>query len=694
MADKKDKKDKKEETQKVSPKPSKSKSMIATFGNDFFINLEKEIEKHSTEHVKAYAAGTSESNPTGYFAIICDPCYTPRTNIIHFYKELATNTIPDLFKSGRIIMPNNQPNAYCLIYKDDLGEKIYDDDEDIALGWKADEILERLALPIISTLQRLQQRDLTHGNIRASNLYSQDGTNIGQIKLGECLSVPASFNQPVVYEPVERAMASPLGRGEGNIKDDLYALGILLAMHVRNFDPLRGKSDDEIISAKVVNGSYSAVIGSSDRIGSGISELIRGLLIDDRKIRWSLDEVLGWLEGRRQSAKQPVKLKKAARAINFDGSQFYYARTFAHRIMRQPQEATALIENHELMHWVERSLGNPNIVQRIDTAFETALEGGQGVGYWDRLLPRISTALDPSAPIRYRSLSFHMNALGNIMAESFIQKKGLSNFIDLFNNGTLYFWITTAADLNIDVMEHVQNFDKAKSFLRQKNMVSGIERCLYFFNPSIHCLSEIIQDRFVCTPREYIYALERVAELKKGSYPSKIIDKHAACFLISRNERIIDPYTYDLSSSEDYRHALATLQILASIQKTEMIESLPHLTDWVIKIISPLIKRYHDKEYQEKITKEIKSIADKGSLTELLSLLENSERIKKDQLMFRKALLRYKEYKYEEDKLSNRLKNPKFFADKIGQEWAATISGIVSVLVILGFLMVHYGSGV
>ena len=114
----------------------------------------------------------------------------------------------------------------------------------------------------------------------------------------------------------------------------------------------------------------------------------------------------------------------------------------------------------------------------------------------------------------------------------------------------------------------------------------------------------------------------------------------------------------------------------------------------MIKIINPLIGRYHDKEYQEKIKKEIDTVAEKGNLIELLSLIENSERIKKDQLMFRKAMLRYKEYKYEEDKLANRLKNPKFFADKVGQEWAATISGIISALVILGFLMVHYGTGV
>jgi hypothetical protein len=689
--------EKKEKTKKseiVTQKQSSPKSMIATFGNDFFINLGKELEKHSTTNVKAYAAGTNEANPTGYFAMICDPCCTPRTNIIHFYKELSGATLPDLFKDGRIIMPNNQPNSYCLIYKDDLGEKIYDSDEDIALGWKADEILERVVLPIISTLQRLQQRDLTHGNIRASNLYSEDGTNLGTIKLGECLSTPASFHQPAVYEPIERAMASPLGRGEGTIRDDLYALGVLIAMHVRNFDPLRGKSDDEVISAKVVNGSYSALIGSSDRIGSGISELARGLLMDDRKTRWSLDEVLGWLEGRRQNAKQPVKLKKAARSLNFDGGQFYYPRTFAHRMMQQQQEAVNIIENNELIHWVERSLGNPDIVQRMTQAFEAAKEGGQGAGYWDRLLPFLSIALDPYAPIRYRTLSFHMNALGNIMAESFIQKKGLSTFVDFFNNGTVYFWITILANLNIDVVEHVQNLDKAKSFLRQKNIVSGIERCLYFFNPSIHCLSELVQDRFVCTPRDYILALEKIANDKDGAYPPKIIDKHAACFLISRNERIIDPYTYDLSSKEEYRHILATLQILASIQRTEIIDKLPKLTDWMIKIISPLIGRYHDKEYQEKIKKEIDTIAQKGSLVELLSLLENSERIKKDQLMFRKAMLRYKEYKFEEDKLSNRLKNPKFFADKVGQEWAATISGIISALVILGFLMVHYGTGV
>lgn len=679
-----------EKAKEAKPVQGEKNQSIANFQNKYFINLSKPLSEFSTSTVKAYSTGVNRGSMDGYFTVMCDPSYTPRTNITQNYMNIANPMLPKLVAYGRAIMPDGKA-CYCYIYQDNLGKRVFNTDHDVALGWKSEKTLETLVVPIINCLKDLQQRDITQGNIRATNLYS---TGQGKLMLGECLATPSSLNQPVIYEPIKRAMADPIGRGEGTIKDDLYSLGVLIAMHMRNFDPLRGKTDDEIIAIKTVQGSYSALIGSSDRLSSGITDLLRGLLIDSEKIRWSLDDVFEWMEGRRVTVNQTPKLKKAARGITFDGISYFYPQTFAHKLVQKPQDAIHVIESNELTHWVERSLGDTEMLERVDMAIKSAKESGTGVGHWDRLLPRISIALDPDAPIRYKGMSLHLNALGNALTDAFAQKRGLNNFAELFNQGIISFWITLNANLNKDVAHHAQQFDKVKLFLKQKGLTNGIERCLYFLNPSIHCLSPLVSEYFVTTPAEYVMSLETVAEQYMGNnkWPPRIIDKHAACFLIARDSRLIEPHVFDLSSEMDFRYALANLKVLANIQRFSDVGALPNLTEWLCYIIAPVLERYHDAETQQKMAKSIGKKKADGNLYDILKLLENPETIKKDQIAYRKAMAKYRELSIEAEKLEQKLEYPKYFSEKTGREWAATISGIVAALIILGFIMIHFGA--
>jgi len=670
--------------------PSKG---FATFGNQYFINLENELTEYSTDVIKAYATGTSKAKTEGCFAVICRPGCTPRTNITKYYKDFANSSLPKLLVSGRAIMPD-KTSRYVYIYKDTLGKRVYSEDNGIAKGWKTDRVIETILIPIAMALNELQKRDIIHGNIRATNIYNGGKDKPEKFMLGECLSAPASFHQPVVFEPIERAMAAPIGRGEGTIKDDLYALGVLMAMHVRHFDPLKGKTDEEIMTAKVVTGSYSALIGSSDRVASGIADLLRGLLVDSEKARWSLEDVMDWLDGRRQNTKQPPKQKKADRAIEFDGTKFFYARTFAHRLFKNPQDAVQLIEGNGLNHWVERSIGDTDMIARLDMAFRAADSGGKGVGYWDRLLPLISIALDPDAPIRYRSLSLNIDALGNSLADAFIAKRGLANYVDLLSNGILSFWLTIGAEMNKDVSEYSKLFDRIKSFLRGSDIVSGIERCLYFLNPSIHCLSPLIENYYATDTAEYVVSLERVAETMDGNYPDEIIDKHAACFLISRDQKLIESHTFDLSSKEKFRYVMANLNILASIQRFNKFKPTPHLSKWIASLLDSSIERYHDAEQQKKIKSDIAKKVETGVLDDLLKTIDSPDKIKKDQVLYRRSINKYKMLENEKIAILKKLERPKYFSERTGQEWAATISGVISALIILGFLIVHYSGGV
>lgn len=694
MTDKKTKTDgepSKEKTAKPNDTQAKSdsKGSYATLNKHTEIDLETELPDFANGYLKAYAA-THQGRPC--FAMKTDEHYSPRISLCENYKLCANNSLPALIDHGIGYNADNRPVGYFIVYSDTLGKRLYQKDDIIAPGWKADHVLERLVVPLIHILKDLQTRDISHGNIRADNLYDGGKTTSETVRLGEALSLPSTMAQPVVFETIERGMADPVGRGMPLISDDLYAIGVLMAMHLRSYDPLKGKSDSEIISSKVLNGSYAALVGGNDRFSGGVLELLRGLLMDDAKQRWSLDEVLAWMDGRRLSPKQPVKKKKATRAINMNGISYYYASTFAHNISKNPQETVTMVENNELTHWVERSLSDEDMSLRLVNAVKTASDGGTGAGYWDRLIPRISIALDPTAPIRYKNHSFFMDGYGDVFAEAYIKKNSLAKLTSFLTDTISLYWITECANLNMDVSQYASQIDKGRSFLKTNSFLTGTERCLYFYNDTVHCLSPIVKDYYARTPIEYVAALEHFAGLNKDALPDTIIDKHGACFLIERDNRVVEPFSFDLNSPERFRYILANIQILGAIQKFSNIGKLPNITQWLVQYSAPLIERFHSAKLKKKIQSQLQAKKTSGNIQDIMDIIEDPKLIRDDQLDFRSALKEYRALTIERTQLELKLKNPRHNAEKSGREWAMTLSGIISTLIVLGFIMVHYGT--
>jgi len=385
-------------------------------------------------------------------------------------------------------------------------------------------------------------------------------------------------------------------------------------------------------------------------------------------------------------------MKKATRAINMNGTSYYYASTFAHNISNNPQETVNMVENHELSHWIERSLSDEAMLLRLENAIKTSTDGGLGAGYWDRLIPRISIALDPSAPIRFKGYSFFMDAFGDVLADAYIKKSGLTKLISFLTDTISLYWITECANLNMDISQNASEIDKGRGFLKSNTILNGVERCLYFYNDSIHCLSPIVKDYYCRTPVDYLNALESFAELNKDSLPDKIIDRHAACFLVERDSRVIEPFSYDLNAPDRFRYILANIQILGAIQKYSKVGKIPHVTQWLVQYIDPLIQRFHSAQLRKKIVSQLQAKKTSGDIQDIMDIIEDPQLIRDDQLDFRAALKEYRALKIERTQLESKLKNPRFNAEKSGREWAMTISGIVSTLIILGFIMVHYGT--
>ncbi len=656
------------------------------FNNVIEIDTGTQLAEYSNDHVKAYKAKGIGGDTNDYFALICAPHLTPRSSRGPAYASACGGPMAYLVGSGVIAIPG-LGERFSFIYRDTLGKRIVPNDKHLALGWKAERVLEKVVAPVITVLKDLRDVDIVHGNIRPSNFYTGGKTDYDHVVVGDCLSVPASMLQSPIFEPLHRCSAQPTGRGTGMIEDDLYALGVSMAMLIRAHDPLAKKTQEEIILHKMQHGTYASLISKDDRFTGAVLELLRGLLIDDQRQRWNLDDVLAWLDGRRLSPKQTTKRKRASRQITFNGNGYFYMEALANDMFKKPAEAVQLIESNELEQWIQRSIDDDHAVKRLEEAVVSAGETGKSSGYWDRLLSRVAIALDPEGPIRYKNLALKPEGLGIALGEAFVLNSNLQAFIEIFTSPLLQFWLVTCTDLNMDVTSFVNRFETLKMQVKQPMMGMGLERCLYFLNDSIHCVSPALKNFHVRSPEDMINAFEKMAQSK--TRPALAFDRHMVAFLAAKDGKVIDNQLFDLNSVEYHRRLIGLVNVFAATQRIYSVAPLPNLSKWIAESLQVVLDRYHDKKNRDTLKEKLSKIKDSGDITKISQLIDDQNLVKRDFAAFKLAMHEFKMLSEEHDLLENQLENPSNFGRARGKEVAVIVAGVISSLIIMGFIIMY-----
>ncbi len=658
------------------------------FGESIEIDLNTRLPKYSNAYSGAYAAKSNGPDGRDFIAYVCEPQYTPRNRLGPAYATIANPGLVRLIGSGIGRMPDHGINRFVFLYENSLGKPIVESDQYLCGGMKSERTMEKIVVPMISVLKDLRNHDIVHGAIRATNLFDGGKDNYDHVVLGECLSLPPSMAQPMIYEPYDRAMAQPTGRGLGTNQDDLYALGVTIALLLRTKDPMKGKSDAEILQSKMQYGTYSTLLGSDEHFSSGMLELLRGLLHDDRSARWTLDEVLSWMDGRRLSPKQSAKKLRAARPLEFNTKTYSFPAALARDLYQRPPEAVQLIENGDLYQWIKRSLDDELMLNRFESAVKSADEQGRGTGYWDRLLARMAICLDPEGPIRYKNISVTGEGISTALAEAFVTNQNLPTYAELFSGTLLSYWMTTLTDLNHDMANFVTRFDACRNYIKQPGPGFGLERILYFLNPDVHCLSPVISRYYARSPEEFLQACEDLAS-DPARRPPRLMDRHSIAFLCVKDRKVAEPYIYDLSSNEPYRYALGTLQCLAAIQRYYRQPMLKNLTQWMADFIEPVFDRFHDRDVRRDLRKKINEVRDKGDLGKLLAIIDNAELLRTDLLHFRQAMRNYRALVAEKENLSVRVNESQFYGRREGRETSVLVAGVVATLMITGIVILY-----
>lgn len=671
--------------------PSKAAAVgggIVAMGTNIEIYPGTRLSEYDVGPIKAYQALEKEGRGEKCFALVCEPHLVPRLRAAPVYASILNSTLLYLVKHDVVYWPPAKQQRCVFVYRDPGAKRMLAPGAKPALAWRQETVMTVLVPALIGALSDFRNKDFVHGSILPSNIFVRGvvGGNIEKVILGDCLTLPPSYTQTALYEPVERAMADPVSRGLGSPADDLYAFGVSLAVVLRSNDPCEGMSEEEIITKKVEIGSYSTLTGK-DRFKGSVLELLRGLLHDDRDQRWTIDEVMSWMDGRRLSPKQFMPQKKAQRSFPFAGEKYTLMRLLAMDLARNTSEAVKVIESGELEQWVVRSIDDDESTLRMEEAMKIVWEGNKASGYEDRLLSSMSQALDPAAPVRFRGLSLLADGAGTALAEAFVLKKDIKIFADMFMQGLILNWVGNNARSNIDTGSLISRFDSCRNYLRQTRIGFGIERCLYVLCPEVHCLSEKLKDYFVRSSDDLIIAFEDMC--RQGQAPASFIDRHVAAFLSVKDSKSIDSFLYDLDSPDQFKKILGNLRCMAAIQKRADIKALPALARTFRDMMAPVYLRYHDRDVRDKIRKSVDKYAEEGSLVKIAGILSNVDVIGKDRVAFKSAMAEYKNLTAEAERLEARLADKDIFGKSTGKDVAATISTVLSAIVIV-FLAIAF----
>lgn len=630
-------------------------------------------------NAKAFQAEDVANPEHKVFALICNPDLPVRKDHIKNRIGLKSEGLLPLEEAGVAFWPLIDRKTMVLIYNQPLGGRVVISKEyGQILPNEESEKISKWIRPLLAGIADLAMRGLTHRAIRPDNLFFMDVEKT-KVVLGDCISVPAGYDQPSVYETIETSMCQIEGKGKGTVADDLYAFGATLVCLGLGYNPLEHISDKDLLNLKIQKGSYATLIGEG-RVPLALIELYRGLLADDVSLRWDASAVTLWADGRRLTPIQAKMAKVSQRPLIFNDVEYYSYRTLAYAFSNHWEKAAEMIRSDKLLNWIDRGFDDKNTVKAIKKSIDMAqLRFSTKEKQDDFIVARTCMLLDPYAPLRVRECSFQPDALGTMLAMNMDDPQKLKFLISMITTGYMESWCEFHKDLSIE-----QEIKKLQLTLQKPGLGMGVERVLYDLNESLPCRSPLIVKEYVYEMKDVLPALDD--NIKKSNMKTEALDRHVCAFIASRYGKKTSDDILALNSLKENQIVLGALHLLSVLQKDFGPEHLYNLTSWAGSLVGPVIDTYHNVEKRRQLEKNLSKIIRKGVFKDLISFLDDKQEKINDALLFEQAKKEYAKLSEEIDFLSGNRAKREEEGKMLGYQAVAVISFGIA-LITMFFLM-------
>ncbi|HYE48898.1 MAG TPA: serine/threonine protein kinase [Azospirillaceae bacterium] len=637
----------------------------------------------------AYVFRSARERRTDQYAVVCRIPAPPRIEALSALRAMEHPSLVRVTDWATVDWTPDRARRFAICFERPSGRPLMETLDEMRDPLPEDQLVRGVLASLLSGLKELSRAGLTCGGVRPTNLFVKDA-NATSVLIGDFVSGPAGYAQPVLFETVERGIAQRSGRGPGSIADDLYALGVTLLVLALGRSPVRGLDDNAVRQMKMERGTW-ATLTAQTKVPQNLVEPLRGLTTDDAKQRWSLNDLDMWMQGRRLSPKQPQVARRAQRPLEFDGQELWNVRTVAHALSRNVPAATQVIGSGELDRWLRRALNEELKAELVQQAINSAAAGRPG-SVEDRIVARVCIALDPTSPIRYKGCAVMPDGIGTALAEAMRTGEGLQALAEIVLFQMVGFWVNCYPDFRPEHVPLVQTYDSLRSLLEQTGPGFGIERVLYEVAPAVPCLSLQVRDQYALTLPDLMAALDGA-----GSRPSRgrdPVDRHVAGFVAAHHRKLHDRLLSSLAPGGDpVQRVSGMLALLVEVQRRFGPPKLPGLADWLVVLAEPLFKRFHNRRTRERLKHEAQRVARDGHLEPLVHIIDDPKVLAEDQHGFAKAMRQH-------DALSQQIANIRLeMGDRggitatTGRQIAAVASSVVAMVILVLIVIVMAGGG-
>jgi hypothetical protein len=548
------------------------------------------------------------------------------------------------------------------------------------------DLLKLVCEHVIEGIKQCDARRVVHHAVRPDNIYFMDEERT-HIVLGEFVTSPPSFDQPIAFETIPRSMALEAGRGIGKISDDLYAFGATLAFLMQRQNPLRGMTKEQVILAKIADSSYQTLVGRNV-MSSRFHELMRGLLHDDPAQRWGFEQIDHWASGRRvPMGGTSTATSHSQRPLRFGNYDHFVARTLAYMMSQRRESAIKLIKDGTIETWVARGLDDKDLATKIKAWMDVAEVKKTEEFNDELLLARVILLLDPAAPVSFKTISFLPSGFGNLLAMEILREGDIRTIAEAILHDVPQIWYDVQPGGLAENFVEQTFFQRLKLHFNSKNPGFGIERCLYESNQAIACKSPLLGGAFVMDIERLLPVLNE-AERRVDS-KQKPIDRHLAAFIAARAGADMERFLDEVQHSDEAVSSIAILKLYSQLQTKYGPSVLLGLARWIGGQVGPVIRLFHSRETRKELENEVPRVVRGGNLPELLALLDNIETRIKDENGFTLAVAQFQSAETEIKKI---LENSRPSSDQVqrtSRQVAAILSILIMTVVVILIIMAH-----
>lgn len=628
----------------------------------------------------AFNVRHKRDNTRNLLAFRCDPALPPRLEVVGSLHRVDHRNFMRVVDWDVVDWPGDGRRYPVIICECPLGKRVFPSLEEKRPAMLEEQIIRMLIEPAVAILRELHTIGVFHGRIRPDNLFF-DNDEETDLLIGECYTAPFGMNLPAAYSTIEATQCSPGGRGHGEASDDLYALGVTILALLTGRDPgITYAGEEELLRAKLTYGSYSALVQGT-RVSLSLMEPLRGLLNDDPRERWSVDDLGMWLGGRRLSPKQQSMPPKAARSLKFAGQELFMAREVAHRFSQHWDQVVPLVKDGTLDTWLRRSLADDERVEAVNIAKGVSYEGGQDNA--DRFVARLLISLDPERPIQIRDYAGTVEGVCRLIGLNNRDNHMRGAFRRILSLGLIPYWLEMQAKNNPDDLRLLAKIEKGKHLMGQNRYGAGLERMIYDLNPNLPCRSPLFDKDYVPNIDFLLGALERYAE-RAGGHVETLIDKEIAAYLTIHMKRSLADDFRDMDLNDPpYTAALAQLRILTRMQ--DMLApklKFPHLCEAAVSMLKPAIERFHSREMRKHVAESLTKASKAGRLGDLLAIIDNKRELQADENGFQRASLDYARSVGIQARVYREIRDRKKLAMLRGGQIASGLAGIVGMIAV------------